>query len=203
LSFASVVHISEKGGSFGGTEEYIALLSSAPRDGEVRSSLVCGVVMGSLPAELDQVRIVPELAARRPHPNTAGAVAAAVAELDPDVIYVHNVFDPAVVPTLAALAGRGVLLWYVHDHYLTCLSELRRRRDLGSCPLRLGHDCLSASDQGHCVLRHPGHVHVGADVERRTALSRSLSAAGAVIVVSDYMQRSSATPSPSSPICTC
>jgi glycosyltransferase involved in cell wall biosynthesis len=187
-SFASVVHINEKGGSFGGTEEYIALLSAALLERDVRSSLVCGVVTGSLPAELDQIRIIPGLAARRPHADTAGAVAAAVAELHPDLIYVHNVFDPAVVPTLAALDGRGVLLWYVHDHYLTCLSELRWRRDLGSCPHRLGHDCLTAIDQGHCVLRHPGHVHVGADVDRRTALSRSLGDADAVIVVSDYMR---------------
>ena len=93
---------------------------------------MCGTVTGTLPATLDQVRLVPGLAARRAPADTARAVAAADHRLDPDVIYVHNVFDPHIVPTLAALPGRGVVLWYVHDHYLTCLSELRWRRDVGS-----------------------------------------------------------------------
>ncbi len=37
-------------------------------------------------------------------------------------------------------------------------------------------------------MRHPVEVHVGADVERRTALSRSMAAADGVIVVSQYMR---------------
>ena len=81
-----------------------------------------------------------------------------------------------------------MLLWYVHDHYLTCLSELRWRRDIGSCPQRLGHDCLAAIEHGHCVLRHPDQIHVETDVERRITLSRSLQAADAIVVVSDYMR---------------
>ena len=115
-------------------------------------------------------------------------LAEVIAELDPDVIYVHNVFDPAVVPALAARRGRGAVLWYVHDHYLTCLSELRWRRDVGSCPHRLGHDCVSAITAGHCVLRHPAQPEIGPDVVGRMALRRSLEAADAVIVVSEYMR---------------
>jgi glycosyltransferase involved in cell wall biosynthesis len=114
-------------------------------------------------------------------------VAATIVELDADVIYLHNVFDADVVDAIAR-AGRGVVLWYVHDHYVTCLSELRWRRDIGGCPQRLGHDCLTAIDRGQCVLRHPAQVHVGSDVERRTALSRSMAAADEVIVVSRYMR---------------
>ena len=188
LSFRSVVHVNEKGGSFGGTEEYIALLTMALGACGVRSSLVCGVVTGTVPAGLDEVRVIPGLAARRPRTGTAAAVAAAIAELDADVIYLHNVFDPDVVTAIAALARRGVVLWYVHDHYLTCLSELRWRRDIGSCPQRLGHECLTAIEQGHCVMRHAAEVHVGTDVERRAALSRSMSVADGVIVVSRYMR---------------
>src|SRR5215218_5519356 len=188
VSFASVVHINEKGGSFGGTEEYIALVTAGLGRHGVTSSLVCGVVTGTLPTGIDQVHLVPGLAVRRPQPGTAGEVAAVVAALDPDVIYVHNVFDPAIVPALAALEGRGVVLWYVHDHYLTCLTELRLRRDLGSCPHRLGTDCLTAIDDGHCVKRDPMQVSIGDDVVRRRALSRSLGHADAVIVVSAYMR---------------
>jgi glycosyltransferase involved in cell wall biosynthesis len=188
MSFRSIVHVNEKGGSFGGTEEYIALVTSALAGRGVRSSLVCGELSGAVPPDVDEVRIIPGLAARQPRPDTAAALTEVIDELDPDVIYVHNVFDPAVVPALGSLRGRGVLLWYVHDHYLTCLSELRWRRDLGSCPEHLGRGCLAAIEQGHCVLRNPEQVHVAADLERRLTLSRSLCAADAVIVVSTYMR---------------
>jgi hypothetical protein len=77
---------------------------------------------------------------------------------------------------------------YVHDHYLTCLSELRWRCDIGPCPHRLGHDCLAAIKNGHCVLRHPDQTPVETGVERRITLSESLEAADAIIVVSEYMQ---------------
>src|SRR3954463_1018448 len=116
MSFRSVVHVNEKGGSFGGTEEYIALVTAGLTACGVRSSLVCGVVTGTLPEALGEVRVVPGLAARRPRAGTAAAVVAAIAELDADVVYLHNVFDPAVVTAVAATAGRGVVLWYVHDH---------------------------------------------------------------------------------------
>jgi glycosyltransferase involved in cell wall biosynthesis len=189
LAFTSVVHVNEKGGSFGGTEEYIALLTSALRTRDVRSHLVCGFVSGSLPSELESVHVVEGLGSRRPRPDTAEALAEVVAELDADVIYVHNVFDPAVVWALAGISDRGMLMWYVHDHFLTCLSELRWRRDVGSCTQRLGHGCLAAIRDGHCVLRYPDQTYLGADVERRMSLSRSLEAADAIVVVSGYMRR--------------
>ena len=182
------MHVNEKGGSFGGTEEYIALLTGALCARGVRSHLVCGVVSGVVPSELESVHIVEGLASRQPRSGTGAAVVEVIAELDPDVIYLHNVFDPAVVSAVAALAGRGMLIWYVHDHYLTCLSELRWRRDLGSCPQRLGHDCLVAIGEGRCVLRDPDRSLDAADLEVRTTLSRSLEAADAVVVVSEYMR---------------
>ena len=188
LAFASVVHVNEKGGSFGGTEEYLALLTAALKVRGVRSHLVCGVVSGTLPPDLESVHVVDGLASRRPRPGTGEALAQVVAELDADVIYVHNVFDPAAVSALAGIRGRGMLMWYVHDHYLTCLSELRWRRDIGSCPHALGHGCLAAIEAGLCVLRHPDQTYAGAQLEQRMKLSRSLEAADVIIVVSDYMR---------------
>lgn len=188
VSFSSVVHVNEKGGNFGGTEEYIALVTAGLAESGVRSSMVCGVVSGPLPPELDAVHLVPGLASRAPQPGTAAALAEVVAALDPDVIYVHNVFDPEVVGALAGIEGRGALLWYVHDHYVTCLSELRWRRDVGACPHRLGTGCLAAIGAGQCVLRYPDRSATAAELERRLALSRSLAAADAVIVVSEYMR---------------
>jgi hypothetical protein len=109
LAFASVVHVNEKGGSFGGTEEYIALVTSALSARGIQSHLVCGVVSGTLPGDLESVHVVPGLASRRPRPGTAAAVANVIAKLDPD-IYVHNVFDPAAVSAIAGLEERGMLL---------------------------------------------------------------------------------------------
>ena len=131
LTFGSIVHVNEKGGWFGGTEEYIALLTSALARRGVRSHLVCGQVTGVVPADLSSVHIIDGLASRLPRPGTGDELASVIASLDPDVIYLHNVFDPAAVTAVATLANRGALVWYVHDHYLTCLSELRWRRDVG------------------------------------------------------------------------
>ena len=84
-----------------------------------------------------------------------------VADLAPDVIYVHNVFDPAVVWALAGIRDRGMLMWYVHDHYVTCLSELRWRRDVGSCTYRLGHGCLDAIETGTVCFAIPTNNRSG------------------------------------------
>ena len=58
------MHVNEKGGSFGGTEEYIALMTSALAARGVRSHLVCGVVSGTLPPDLESVHVVEGLASR-------------------------------------------------------------------------------------------------------------------------------------------
>ena len=84
-----------------------------------------------------------------------------IAGLDPDVVYLHNVFDPAAVTAVATLANRGVVVWYVHDHYLTCLSELRWRRDVGSCPQQLGVAASSRSAKGVVCCDTPS-VHSAA-----------------------------------------
>ena len=127
-----------------------------PGGAGVRSHLVCGAVTGALPPELALGPRRRGLADRRSAPDTAGAVAGVIAALEPDVIYLHNVFDPAVVVGVAALAGRGTLIWYVHDHYLTCLSELRWRRDIGRCPQRLGQGCLDRHRRGALRAAPPG-----------------------------------------------
>lgn len=188
LAFSSIVHVSEKGGSFGGTEEYIALLTAELARWGVRSDLVCGQVTGFLPPDLSSVHIVDGLASRQPRPRTGDELARVIAQLDPDVVYLHNVFDPAVVSALATLEGRGPLIWYVHDHYLTCLSELRWRRDVQSCPHRLGAGCLVAIGGGQCVLRYPDRALGANELQDRLSLSRSLGDADGIVVVSEYMR---------------
>lgn len=188
LAFESIVHINEKGGRFGGTEEYIDLLSADLARRGVRSHLICGRVTGDESTVIDSTTVIDGLASRSPLRGTADTVADAVASIDADIVYLHNLFDPAIVATLAERRRRGALVWYVHDHYLTCLSELRWRRDIGACHVRLGQGCLAAAGQGHCVLRYPDRPLDQSALLHRTELSDALGLVDAVIVVSDYMR---------------
>jgi glycosyltransferase involved in cell wall biosynthesis len=92
------------------------------------------------------------------------------------------------VTAVDPMSRRGVLVWYVHDHYLTCLSELRWRRDVGSCPQRLGEGCLAAIGESRCVLRHPDRALGHDDLRDRIALSRSMAHADGIVVISEYMR---------------
>lgn len=188
LSFVSIVHVNEKGGSFGGTEEYMSLVTSELSRRGVSSHLVCGVICGVGPLEFDSVHVVEGLASREPPLHVGSQLRRLIGLLDPDVIYLHNMFDPVAVRAVSAIPNRGPLVWYVHDHYLTCLSELRWRRDHGSCRERLGAGCVVAINEGHCVLRRPERVLDADELGRRKALSRSLGQADQVIVVSEYMR---------------
>jgi glycosyltransferase involved in cell wall biosynthesis len=186
-AFRSIVHVTERGGSFGGTEEYISLVTGELHRRGVRSHLVCGL-LGDVPAELDSVHVVEGLAERRPARPSGPELVRLADELAADVVYLHNVFDPDAVAALAARPGRGPLLWYVHDHYPTCLTELRWRRDVGACEQRLGAGCLTALAGGHCVRRHADTVLDPAELGRRTALSRALRHVDEVVVVSEHMR---------------
>jgi glycosyltransferase involved in cell wall biosynthesis len=188
LSFGSIVHVTEKGGSFGGTEEYISLVTSDLGARGVRSHLVCGTVGSDPPAGLASVDVVGGLASREPAASTGPELVRVLERIDADVVYLHNLFDAAVVEAIAGLPRRGPLLWYVHDHYPTCLSELRWRRDVGACCQRLGESCLIAIAETRCVLRRPDRVYDLAELDRRRALGRSLAHADLVIVVSGYMR---------------
>jgi glycosyltransferase involved in cell wall biosynthesis len=155
----------------------------------VTSHLVCGFLAGDVPSELESVEVVEGLGSRRIGTHTAGELVDVITRLEPDVIYLHNLFDPAVVTELAGMPGRGALVWYVHDHYLTCLSELRWRRDHpGACGERLGPGCLDHIGAGRCVLRFPERPLGDEELSTRAALARTLSSVDAVIVVSRYMR---------------
>jgi glycosyltransferase involved in cell wall biosynthesis len=188
LSFESIVHVNEKGGNFGGTEEYVALLTSELGRRGVRSHLVCGTVGGTLPPGLATVDVVQGLATREPVGPVGPALVDVLARIDADVVYLHNLFDAEAVEVVAAMPRRGRLCWFVHDHFPTCLSELRWRRGLGVCHHRLGEGCLVAIGEGSCVLRHPDRTYDRSELRRRLALSRSLRLADDVIVVSEYMR---------------
>lgn len=194
--FRSILHINEKGGRFGGTEEYIDRLTVRLRGEGVQSHLVCGVD-GAAAHELDSVRVVPGLASRSPVWGTAEGVADAVRDLDPDVIFVHNVFDARVIEALDAAGRRATLLWYIHDHYVTCLTELRIRHG-APCSDVLGTGCLDAIEAGACTRRLAGRELTGSVLAEQSALLAASGHVDALIVVSAYMRDTLARNSPQS-----
>ena len=185
--FDSIVHVNEKGGRFGGTEEYLALVTAELNARGVSSHLVCGQTHDDA-TDWESVHQVDALASRTASPGAGSRLARLVGSLDADVIYLHNLFDPELITSLARIDRRGALLWYVHDHYPTCLTELRWRRDVGSCRKPLDRDCLTAIEDGLCVRRHRERTLGPAELAEREALARTLGAVDAVVVVSEYMR---------------
>ena len=153
------------------------------------SHLICGVLSGELPSGLASTQVVEGLADRAGRPGTAERLAALVAEINPDVVYLHNVFTADVVEALDAPGRRYRLWWYVHDHYPTCLTELRLRSDGRACGERLGAGCLAALDREDCVRRHPERPLGATQLAERSDLLGALRRADEVIVVSSFMRR--------------
>ncbi|MPY96010.1 MAG: glycosyltransferase [Acidimicrobiia bacterium] len=187
-AFRSLLHVNEKGGRFGGTEEYLAVLGAELGRRQVTSHLVCGSHGSDLPDDgLASTHLLDGLARREGAPGTAEALAGLVRRLGPEVVYLHNVFDARLVEALDELRPRPVLLWYVHDHYVTCLTELRLRRE-GACTSLLGQACLGAVAAGECVRRHEERDFGLAELAAREALLGAAGRADAVVVVSRYMR---------------
>ena len=188
FGFGSIVHVNEKGGSFGGTEEYIALVTAALASRGVRSHLVCGVVSGALPDGLESVHIVEGLASRHPLP---GHGRAARRRDRPTRRRRH-------LPAQRVRPGRH--LGHRHAHRARG-AALVRARPLPDLPQRAAlasrHRQLSATPRSRLPGRHrrrPLRAAVSRPTarptrpRRRAELSRSLADVDAVVVVSDYMR---------------
>lgn len=187
VSFGSILHVNEKGGRFGGTEEYVDSLSRCLAPMGVKSHVLCGVVVGDLPAAVDSTQVIPGLANRRLLPGTAEQVAAAIDALSPDVVYLHNLFDSCIVESLERAERRAKLIWYIHDHYPTCLTELRLRSGR-PCAKLLGVGCVDAVREGHCTRRLADLPLEEAELAERRALLDACRRVDAIVVVSPYMR---------------
>ena len=126
--FQSIVHVNEKAGRFGGTEEYIDTLVQTCTAQEIQSYLVYGKKHGAVGPDLELVE-VPGLEDRDASVDVSHRVRAVIDKLQPDVVYVHNLFDGRILQALGKPERSYALLMYIHDHYLTCLTELRARHD--------------------------------------------------------------------------
>jgi hypothetical protein len=121
----SILHINEKAGRFGGTEEYIASLTKLLSPLGIDSHLIYDQLHGESPSPIRSRRKIPGLADRDAREDVSRRVLQTVSRINPDVVYVHNIVDGRVIQALDTPERKYAILWYVHDHYPTGLTELR------------------------------------------------------------------------------
>jgi hypothetical protein len=154
------------------------------------SSIVYDELRGALPESLSTSVRVPGLASRRRVRGLVDQVQRAIAAIDPDLVYVHEIFDGRIVRALAAPRRRYGILWHVHDHYPTCLTGLRANPGCDSvCLEPLSTKCLSKIEAGCCITDVPASSYSYFDLAARIELLRSARYADAVIVASELMKR--------------
>lgn len=186
----TIVYINDKTGTFGGTEEYLNSLSLFLKRQGIRSSIIYGESKGELSDDIDDYFHLPELAVRDSTANLAPKISEILEHLEPDVVYIHNIFNPSVFKALNTPERPYVVLFYLHDHYFTCLTELRMNslQPNGVCERLLSEECLSQITKGNCLKRFTEASFDQGDLAIRQQLITALSSVDAVVVVSPYMK---------------
>ncbi|MBO1350544.1 MAG: glycosyltransferase family 4 protein [Hormoscilla sp. GUM202] len=194
LGVRSILHINEKGGKFGGTEEYIISLAQLLMPMGTTSHLLYDGVHGTMPTVPEKSEIshtfIPGLGNRDGDAEVPDRVLDAVREINPDLVYVHNIFDGRVIQALNQPDRKYLILWYIHDHFPTCLTELRARRNQADivCYQPLSQACLDNIAAGDCVKRHAQRNFADGDLKARISLLKSLGGVDAIVVVSEFMK---------------
>ncbi len=191
LGISSVLHINDRAGRFGGTEQYIGSLTEALASQNVTSHLAYGVLTGDAP-DGPQLHHVAGLNDRSGKSLDGAGLARLVEELEPDLVYVHNIFSDEVIQIISSQPRDHLVFWYVHDHFLTCLTELRTLRSnsdrLAVCEALLSEDCFASMASGSCVHRSTLRDVDVLDLAARQRLLNALESVDAVVVVSEYMR---------------
>lgn len=186
--FKSVLHINEKAGRFGGTEEYVDSLTEICSNKGIKSYLICGVEHGERHPNLILFSI-PGLEDRDARKDISKRVMDIVHKIKPDIVYIHNIFDWRIVQALAAANKQYVLLWYIHDHYPTCLTELRSvKSEEVVCKEALSKDCLNKINEGYCIKRYADRNYNISELNLREKLLNSMRLIDIIIVISNYMK---------------
>lgn len=186
----SILYINDKAGNFGGTEEYLNSLSKTLKSQGISSSIIYGERKGDLPKDIDQYFHLPEMRERNSTADLAPQISAIVSSLQPGMVYLHNIFNMSVFRALHKPKRPFPVLFYLHDHYFTCLTELRMNKlqPNGLCTNLLSEECISQTAKGNCVKRFEAVSFELDEVTRRWELIKGLSSVDAVVVVSPYMK---------------
>ncbi|MGA7799669.1 MAG: glycosyltransferase family 4 protein [Gammaproteobacteria bacterium] len=188
-----IVHITDVGGLNGPAEQYIDSVTKSLLPMTVESHLIYGRRDGALPDGLSSHRSIAPLGDPGAWDDDAAAeLAAALREIDPHVVYVHRVHDCDIIRQLDANDRRYVLLWYVHDHSLTCLTGLRAWEGVRKpvCDQALSEDCLWHARTGRCRAQQEDPGYDAADLTQRLQLLQAARRVDALVVVSEFMRDS-------------
>lgn len=186
----SILHINEKAGQFGGTEEYIVSLTKLLSPLKISSHLIYDHLHGRIPSSVESHVRISGLGDRDGSEDVAGRVLQLCMRISPEIVYVHNIFDGRVVRRLDIPNRNYTILWYIHDHYPTCLTELRARKGRSEliCQDALSEACLSYVRSGYCQKRNKERTYTLRDLSHRLYLLRSTRHVDGIIVVSDFMR---------------
>ncbi|HQU15211.1 MAG: hypothetical protein B7Z66_05665 [Chromatiales bacterium 21-64-14] len=122
--------------------------------------------------------------------TVAEQIRARVANLSPDLVFLHNVFDARIVRALAAQPRDYRLLWQIHDHFPTCLTAMRALRDSAApvCRRRLSMSCLLDAERGHCVSAQAGRTYQMGELFLRLKLLESVRCVDSIIVSNAFLK---------------
>ncbi len=184
--------INDKYGEFGGSEQYINSFAAlfTPLGYEV--SLAYGL---RYPEWFSNPLIrdfqLPFLARRdnRASQDQLEALLKCVDDAQPDIVYVHNIFDHRVISALKQAHPKRPLVWYAHDHYFYCLAELKMfgAPEYAACDLTLGPQCSTNVLEERCVKRYPLPAEASDLLAERSGLLSSCRLFDRIVVISPYM----------------
>jgi len=188
-----IVHVTDTGGLNGAAEQYIDSVTKSLLPMTVESHLIYGHRDGALPDGLCSHHQIASLAdSGRWDGPAGGELADALEKIDPQVVYVHRVHDPEVIRRLDTPDRRYVLLWYVHDHTLTCLTGLRAWEGARKpvCDQALSEDCLWHARNGRCRGSRDESGYGVEDLAHKVRLLQAARRVDALVVVSEFMRDS-------------
>ncbi len=105
----------------------------------------------------------------------------------PDITYIHNVLDYRIIEAIPKKKA-GKIVWYCHDHYFYCLTELKLFEEK-PCEFTLSERCIEHIKAGKCLLRYPLSQPPEVLYQERQKLLNSVYLFDHVIVISEYMKK--------------
>ncbi|MCL0038285.1 glycosyltransferase family 4 protein [Thermodesulfovibrionales bacterium] len=183
-----ILLINDKYGEFGGTEEYINSFASLFGLFGYEISIIYGKkypknfsnsLIKEFPLEAINER-------NTSAPYKLDGLRDYLNGIKPDIIYLHNIFDRRVV-TLLKEASAKKIIWYCHDHFFYCLTELKILDDF-QCELPSGEHCIENIKAGRCMQRYPLSGDLKELFWERKRLLEATSLLDEIVVISEYMK---------------
>ena len=180
--------INDKYGEFGGTEEYINSFARIFDPLGYETSVIYGVKPpGNFSNPLIREFRLPFLKERYKKTSPElDKLKDFINRIQVDIIYIHNIFDHRII-TAMKRTNPGKLVWYCHDHFFYCLTELKTLSN-SSCEFPLGKHCIANIREGRCIKRYPLSKDLNDLFLERKKLLEATSSFDEIIVISKYME---------------